>query len=167
MKASYVKIAVLVLVVVAAAFGYLEFPRETSEATPQPAPQTAPRTAPASSPRSIEPPPAPGGLRRVVENARIKNYGDVIYSGPVDLSATIERILAGERHSHRNDGSVFGNREGLLPRKPRGYYREYVHPTEGINGPGPQRVVVGADGDWWYTPDHYASFIELGREVTQ
>ncbi|MDH3628029.1 MAG: ribonuclease [Acidobacteriota bacterium] len=103
-----------------------------------------------------------GGIRQVVENVAIKNYGEVIYRGSVDLTASIERIRAGIQHPHRNDGSVFGNRERLLPQKPRGYYREYVHPTDDLNGPGPQRLVVGDDGDWWYTPDHYASFIELG-----
>ena len=42
---------------------------------------------------------------------------------------------------------------------------EPVDPTDRIDGPGPQRLVVGRDGDWWYTPDHYASFIELGKET--
>ncbi len=147
-----VKFVLLALVLAALAFGYLEFPSESSrqEATP-----AAPVT---------QAPPSDGVLR-LVENVAIKNYDKVIYRGPVDLSATIERIRAGVRHSHRNDGSVFGNRERLLPRKPRGYYKEYVHPTDGIDGPGPQRIVVGEAGDWWYTPDHYASFVELGQEV--
>ncbi len=118
------------------------------------------------TPKSSEPPSASQlvqGPRRVVQDAVVKNHGEVIYRGSVDLSATMERIQAGEKFPHRNDGAVFGNREGLLPRQPRGYYREYVHPTEGITGPGPQRLVVGSDGDWWYTPDHYASFIRLNE----
>ncbi|MBM4076766.1 MAG: ribonuclease, partial [Planctomycetes bacterium] len=69
-----------------------------------------------------------------------------------------DRIARNEKNSHRNDGSTFGNREGRLPKKPFGYYTEYVHPTKGIDGPGPQRVVVGKDGDVWYTPNHYESF---------
>ena len=79
-------------------------------------------------------------------------------SGEVDLSGTLLRIAAGERFPHRNDGATFGNREGRLPRKPRGYYSEFVHPTPGVGGPGPQRLVIGAGGDVWYTPDHYDSF---------
>jgi len=31
----------------------------------------------------------------------------------------------------------------VLPRQAKGYYREYVHPTSGVKGPGAQRVVVG------------------------
>ena len=78
--------------------------------------------------------------------------------GPTDLVPTLRRIERGERHEHRNDGSVFQNRERRLPDQPRGYYREYVHPTPGVRGPGAQRLVIGRDGDVWYTPDHYESF---------
>jgi filamentous hemagglutinin len=62
---------------------------------------------------------------------------------------------------HVNDGSVFMNREGLLPEQPVGYYREYVHPTAGIDGPGRQRLVIGGGGETYYTPDHYKSFIRI------
>ena len=37
----------------------------------------------------------------------------------------------------------------------------YVVPSYGIRGPGPQRIVVGADGSWYYTPDHYDTFIRF------
>jgi len=56
---------------------------------------------------------------------------------------------------------VFNNREGLLPKKPAGYYREYVHPTPGIKGTGPERIVTGKAGELYYTPDHYETFIPL------
>ena len=162
MKGKPLKIVLFLVVLAAAGLGYLELPTGSPEPT-----VTQPdgvRTVRTEQQAPAEAPPADGVLR-VVESAAIKNYDKVIYRGPVDLSATIERIRAGETFPHRNDGSVFGNRERLLPSKPRGYYREYVHPTDGINGPGPQRLVVGKDGDWWYTPDHYASFIQLGTEA--
>ena len=60
--------------------------------------------------------------------------------------------------SGNHDGIVFENREGRLPKRPRGYYREYVHPTPDLSGPGPQRVVVGESHEVYYTPDHYRSF---------
>ena len=53
------------------------------------------------------------------------------------------------------------NKEGLLPARPRGYYREWVHPTPGVSGPGPQRIVTGSGGEVFYTPDHYKTFIPL------
>ena len=79
-------------------------------------------------------------------------------NGRLDIAPTLERIERGEKHPHRNDGSVFQNRERRLPGKPRGYYREFVHPTPGSSGPGAQRVVIGDDRDVWYTPDHYETF---------
>ena len=82
----------------------------------------------------------------------------------VDLRPALERIAAGKRNSHRNDGSVFRNSAHKLPKKPTGYYHEYVVPTDGIRGPGPQRLVIGRDGETYYTWDHYESFIELKGE---
>lgn len=106
--------------------------------------------------------------RRVLDQMRILDqHGEVLYRGRVDLQATLERIAAGGHYPHRNDGAVFqnrpppGEREPLLPRQAQGYYREYVHPTPGESGPGPQRVVVGRGGEYYYTPDHYQTFIPL------
>lgn len=89
-----------------------------------------------------------------------KKAGTVL-QGTVDLKPTLDRISAGKSFPHRNDGSVFGNKEGLLPSQPAGYYREYVHPTPGVSGPGPQRVVTGQGGEIFYTPNHYGSFIQV------
>jgi guanyl-specific ribonuclease Sa len=80
---------------------------------------------------------------------------------PPDVKNTLARIKAGERHSHRNDGSVFQNKEGLLPSKPEGYYREWVHPTPGVQGPGAQRIVTGDEGEAYYSPDHYRTFLPV------
>lgn len=84
--------------------------------------------------------------------------GDVIYRGEIDLGPSLERIAATRKLRFPNDGSTFQNREGRLPRKPPGYYTEWVVPTPGESGPGPQRIVLGDDGDVWYTRDHYKSF---------
>ena len=88
---------------------------------------------------------------------------------PNDLWMTLERIVAGEKFPHRNDGSVFKNRPlpgekvPELPVKPEGYYREFVHPTAGVGGPGAQRVVIGRGGEIYYTPDHYKTFVEVKK----
>jgi hypothetical protein len=78
---------------------------------------------------------------------------------PPDVKNTLARIKVGERFPHRNDGAVFQNKEGLLPARPDGYYREWVHPTPGVRGPGAQRVVTGQDGEAYYSPDHYQTFV--------
>ncbi len=96
-----------------------------------------------------------------LENQTIKDFGRVVFKGTIDLQPTLDRIARGEKNSHRNDGATFGNRERRLPQKPNSYYTEYVHPTKGINGPGPQRVIVGKQGDVWYTPDHYETFKKI------
>jgi RHS repeat-associated protein len=96
-----------------------------------------------------------------IAGAKVTSRGRVVAEGVVDVRPTLERIRTGTPHPHVNDGAIFQNREGLLPAKPNGYYREYVHPTPGVNGAGPQRIVVGAEGELYYTPDHYATFIPL------
>ena len=97
-----------------------------------------------------------------VENQSIRDlYGKVVYKGTIDLKPTLDRIERGEANRHRNDGTSFQNREGRLPRKTAGYYKEYVHPTPGENGPGPQRIIIGEEGEVWYTGDHYKSFKKI------
>ncbi|MBC9732116.1 ribonuclease domain-containing protein [Nocardioides marmotae] len=60
-----------------------------------------------------------------------------------------------------HDGTVFGNYEGLLPERSRGYYREYTVPTPGLGHRGPRRIVEGEPREWYWTEDHYASFAEV------
>ncbi|TQE92790.1 MAG: hypothetical protein FKY71_19120 [Spiribacter salinus] len=74
------------------------------------------------------------------------------------MAPVLARVDSGQRDPHRNDGGVFRNRERLLPQRPGGYYREYVIRTPGIGHAGPQRLVVGQDGELYYTSDHYRSF---------
>jgi ribonuclease T1 len=97
--------------------------------------------------------------RFVVRDLRIEDRdGRIAYRGDVDLGPELVRIERGERDPHRNDGAVFQNREGRLPKQERGYYREYVVRTPGIGHAGPQRLVIGAGGEIYYTSDHYRSF---------
>ncbi|TVP86559.1 MAG: ribonuclease [Thioalkalivibrio sp.] len=110
-----------------------------------------------------EPPPIeavdPDDAALVVPDVAVRDLdGRVAWRGDVDLAPELERIAAGERDPHRNDGGVFQNREGLLPDRPRGHYREYVVRTPDISHAGPQRLVIGADGEVYYTHDHYQSF---------
>ena len=55
---------------------------------------------------------------------------------------------------------MFGNREGLLPRQPRGWYREYTVDTPGLRHRGARRIVTGGNPprEWYYSDDHYRSF---------
>ena len=92
-------------------------------------------------------------------DVRITNEnGRVIFRGDVDVGPTLDRIDRGQRLRFSHDGIVFQNREKRLPIKPSGYYREFIHPTKGESGPGGQRVVIGRDGEAYYSPDHYRTF---------
>jgi guanyl-specific ribonuclease Sa len=102
-----------------------------------------------------------GDHRYLVSAAGVVVHNANDCSVPENLHETLDRIARGERFPHRRDGSVFENREGLLPPQPRGYYKEYVHPTPGVDHAGLQRVVLGAGGEVYYTPDHYRTFIRV------
>ena len=81
---------------------------------------------------------------------------------PIEARETLQRIRTGSRMPYAKDGSVFGNREGMLPRRPRGYYTEYTVPTPGSRDRGARRIVAGSppetSGEYYYTDDHYRSF---------
>lgn len=54
-------------------------------------------------------------------------------------------------------GTVFQNREGLLPQGVA--YKEYdVNPKVNGQNRGTERIILGNDGSRYYTNDHYASF---------
>jgi len=82
---------------------------------------------------------------------------------PVQAQETHRLILAGGPFPYAKDGVVFGNRERLLPRKARGFYREYTVKTPGARTRGARRLICGgtpptAPEACYYTDDHYASF---------
>jgi len=77
---------------------------------------------------------------------------------PPEARQTLMLIRQGGPFPYAKDGSVFGNREGLLPKQPRGYYREYTVSTPGARDRGARRIVAGQGGEHYYTDDHYRSF---------
>ncbi|MGJ7519187.1 ribonuclease domain-containing protein [Variovorax sp. LT1P1] len=82
---------------------------------------------------------------------------------PLQGQRTYRAILDGGPFRHDKDGTVFGNRERLLPAARRGHYREYTVDTPGARNRGARRIVCGGERPTtpdacWYTADHYASF---------
>ena len=82
---------------------------------------------------------------------------------PPEAQYTHRLILAGGPFPYSKDGSVFGNRERLLPSKPRGFYREYTVPTPAAVDRGARRIVCGGSQPrtpeaCFYSANHYASF---------
>jgi ribonuclease T1 len=72
------------------------------------------------------------------------------------------QIHQGGPFASEKDGTVFGNRERLLPIRKRGYYLEYTVPTPGARNRGVRRIVCGGQprlpDACYYTADHYESF---------
>ena len=79
---------------------------------------------------------------------------------------TVEAIHAGHGYVASKDGTTFANREGELPARPNGFYREYTVDTPGSHDRGTRRVVTGGNPKthpvwYFYTGDHYASFCQI------
>jgi ribonuclease T1 len=82
---------------------------------------------------------------------------------PVQAQQTERLIRQGGPFPYDKDGTVFMNRERLLPSKARGFYREYTVRTPGARNRGARRIVCGGAAPsnpevCYYTADHYASF---------
>ena len=112
----------------------------TTSTSPREAPVPLPRSQPASTPDA-------SGL-------------------PAEARDTLARIAAGGPFEHRQDGSVFQNRERRLPARPRGFYREYTVETPGSDDRGARRIVIGGDppSEYWYSDDHYRSFRRIDAQ---
>jgi guanyl-specific ribonuclease Sa len=112
-------------------------------------------------------PPGGGLLPEVEDKVRVdailKLVGDIYNHAPLP---------------YKQDGAVFTNREGRLPARPSGYYREYTLLTgdaphtvtigghtyqvaPDLSPRGSERCIVGGGAVLYYTPDHYENFIEL------
>jgi ribonuclease T1 len=81
---------------------------------------------------------------------------------PREARLTLAHIRDNGPFAYERDGVSFGNREGLLPRRPRGYYHEYTVKTPGSRGRGARRIVCGGEktslAECYYSDDHYQSF---------
>ncbi|KQW45742.1 MULTISPECIES: ribonuclease domain-containing protein [unclassified Roseateles] len=91
---------------------------------------------------------------------------------PVQAQETHRLVHAGGPFPYSKDGAVFGNRERLLPRKARGFYREYTVKTPSARNRGARRLVCGgtpqtAPEVCFYTDDHYASFKRIRAQAVR
>ena len=81
---------------------------------------------------------------------------------PKEARITLARIRDSGPFPYERDGVPFGNREGMLPPKPRGYYHEYTVKTPGSRNRGARRIVCGGAtasiAECYYSDDHYQSF---------
>jgi len=102
--------------------------------------------------------PVPGGVNETIAQTQL----------PVQGQDMMKLIYAGGPFKYNKDGTVFGNRERILPAKNRGFYREYTVKTLGERTRGARRIVCGglkptAPEACYYTDDHYASFRKIAQ----
>ncbi|WP_411122315.1 ribonuclease domain-containing protein [Streptomyces sp. x-19] len=90
----------------------------------------------------------------------VKSVGSVCYSKlPSQAHDTLDLIDKGGPFPYPKDGTVFDNREGILPSQKSGYYHEYTVVTPGSPDRGARRIVAGQkQQEDYYTADHYATF---------
>jgi ribonuclease T1 len=109
---------------------------------------------PSAAPSTVtDPAPTVGGVDPVSGLPWV-DPGDL----PPEARDTLALIASDGPFPFDRDGLVFGNRERLLPDRGRGHYREYTVITPGEDDRGARRIVAGADGERYYTDDHYESF---------
>jgi ribonuclease T1 len=80
---------------------------------------------------------------------------------PPQAAQVWQLIQHGGPFQYRQDGVVFGNRQGRLPLRQSGFYREYTVPTPGERDRGPRRLITGGAAELYYTGDHYVSFVTV------
>ena len=102
--------------------------------------------------------PAPSGVSETIALTQLPAQGQ-------DM---MKLIVTGGPFKYDKDGTVFGNREKLLPANRRGFYREYTVKTPGERTRGARRIVCGgtkptAPDACYYTSDHYASFRKIAQ----
>jgi ribonuclease T1 len=96
--------------------------------------------------------------------ARTLGYFDVIAVSdlPKQAQVTLLLIKRGGPFPYAQDGAIFGNYEGVLPKQKRGYYHEFTVKTPGARNRGARRIIVGGEPvmsrEYYYTDNHYATF---------
>lgn len=123
--------------------------KSTEAPRPTPAPAATTRSAPAPVETAKPAPASPLDALEADERAAVE--------------ATLALIDRGGPFPHRQDGAVFSNRERRLPARARGFYREYTVETPGASTRGARRIVRGANGETYYSRDHYETFIRIDQ----
>ena len=114
--------------------------------------------------------PASGMAQGYSHNAkkmpRAANPSSIQFDALPPIGQQVYRtIVGGGVFPYEKDGSVFGNRERILPLRKRGYYREYTVAPAHASSRGAKRSVCGGaitrPDVCYYSADHYQSFQKI------
>jgi guanyl-specific ribonuclease Sa len=92
-------------------------------------------------------------ITTVVADVRVISRGVEIARGNRYLGEALDAIKVGKLAAR----NVYQNVEGYFPAKPFGYYEEFYIATPGRSKTGPERIIRGKGGEFWYSPDHYVT----------
>jgi ribonuclease/Dockerin type I domain len=102
-----------------------------------------------------------------ITSVSVVNFGTTVYTGPLNVANTLNRIRANGTPLDGNDGSVYSNTTApLLPTGTGTWFEFVVNPSTGtdqnfgsqFSSPGPMRVLLDSLSDVYFTGDHYSSF---------
>ena len=100
---------------------------------------------------------------RVVSTKMVNGVEKVVFDKV--LPRSFKKMVADLKSGIVKIKETFQNREKPgyqnLPTKPDGYYKEARLETPEMPTTGPERLVLGQNGELWYTPDHYKTFLRL------
>ena len=101
-----------------------------------------------------------GTVSATTADAAAASVGSICYGDlPSQAYDTLDLIAQGGPYPYEQDGTVFSNREGVLPSQSSGYYHEYTVKTPGSSTRGARRIVTGEETqEDYYTSDHYVTF---------
>lgn len=77
---------------------------------------------------------------------------------PLEGQETLHLIKRDGPFPYPRDGVIFSNFEKRLPKRQRGYYREFTVKTPGARNRGARRIVCGQLVECYYSADHYQTF---------
>jgi guanyl-specific ribonuclease Sa len=95
----------------------------------------------------------------------VVNFGTTVYTGPLNVTNTLNRIRADGTPDRSDDGIVYNSPQASGLPVDGTYYEFTVEPTGGtdqnfssISFPGPMRILLATGGDCYFTGDHYVTF---------
>ena len=134
-------------------------PTSAPIATPSPIPIPTPIPTPTRIPTRIPTPiptPTPSPASAALDRHSVSDPDE--RAAITTVATAIDR---GGPFAYRKDGATFENREGRLPSRARGYWREYTVPTPGSPDRGARRLVGGDHRELYYSRDHYRTFTAI------
>ena len=102
-------------------------------------------------------------------NVSVINFGATVYTGPLNVANTLNRIRADSGPDRTDDGIVYSSPQASGLPVDGTYYEFTVESAAGtdrnftssFSDPGPMRILLATGGDCFFTGDHYSTFTSV------